>query len=199
MTTDSPAVDVRWMEACGVSKRYRQPLLEKLAGREQIAPYCDELKEHCDEGTGLLLIGGIHSGKTMGLAYIVLRARQELPGSSTVVMATAEHLFDRLCQSPKNLDALAKVALLLIDDLGCQYHPDWGFERFEVLVEARYAEGRATCVATKLSAAELEDSLIMARIMSRWREVMELVLLPEGEQPYSRAERRAEMREAGLL
>lgn len=199
MTTDSPAVDARWMEACGVSKRYRLPLLEKLAGREQIAPYCDELKGHCNEGTGLLLIGGIHSGKTMGLAYIVLRARQELPGSSTVVMATAEHLLDRLCQSPKSLDALAKVTLLLIDDLGCQYHPGWGFERFEVLVEARYAEGRATCVATKLSVDELEDSLIMPRIMSRWWDVLQIVVLPEVDRRQTREERRAEMREAGLL
>ena len=168
-----------WMERCGVLKLYRHPEPHMVKEREKIDAYCDHMEENCEEGLGLLLTGGIGSGKTMALSYIVSRARLALPRSAIVVMAIAHQIFDWLCHDPARLQSLTRPDLLLIDDLGSKYRPDWGFSCFEGLVEQRYAMQRATCVSSSLSVAALDDAELLARVMSRWREVLTSVVLPE--------------------
>jgi len=46
---------------------------------------------------------------------------------------------------------------------------------------------RATCVSSSLSVAVLEDELLLARVMSRWREVLTSVVLPEKDRRKPRA------------
>jgi len=198
MTTEAD-VQARWMERCGVAKRYREPLCEHLPGRGEIVAYCDRLKANCEEGRGLMLIGGHGTRRTMGLAYIVSEARTALPGSSVVLMTNIHKINGQLRHHPDALAALANVTLLLIDDFGGEHRPDWGFERFDALVEERYSQQRATCVGTKVAVEELENVPLLSRVMSRWGEVMTTVVLPKVDHRQTTEERREELREAGYL
>lgn len=126
-----------------------------------------ELKE---QGKGLLLYGGVGSGKTFA-ACEVANALIDLGYSVLVtnfarLSNTLQGMFDGRQQY---IDSLNRFSLLVIDDLAAERDTEYMQETVYNIIDARYRAGLPMIITTNLTGAQLKspDSISKERIYSR--------------------------------
>jgi len=162
------------MVQIGVGERYLEASLDRVAAtiRPRIADYIEHIREHVNNGTGLLIAGGTGTGKTCILALVARAALLER--IRDVAWAYSSSLMADL--HSKGDDAQIRVErwrdarLALLDDFGGAYASEWGVPQFDALVEARYSRHLATCISTNAVPQELVQNPLWQRAVSRWRE-----------------------------
>jgi DNA replication protein DnaC len=166
------AVEEAW-ERVGVGRRYWGSTLEGIPSencRNAVARYCEDIATQVSIGRGLILAGGVGSGKTSILAVIARAAAQARPRLDALFFY-APALFDALHKDDREAVGRARsCALLLLDDFTTQYATDWTISRFDALSEHRYSRQLATCVSSNLTLRELGKVETWARAVDRWRE-----------------------------
>lgn len=111
-----------------------------------------------------------------GIAY--LAAEQSYRASYASAPALLRFLRDGFKDDTENarMLALQLVDLLVLDDLGAEYHRaegDWSDQTLFELINARYLYGRATVITSNLPIADLPlDTRTKSRIRGRSREVL---------------------------
>lgn len=111
-----------------------------------------------------------------GIAY--LAAEQGYRASYASAPALLRFLRDGFKDDSENarMLALQVVDLLILDDLGAEYHRsegDWADQTLFELVNARYLYSRATIITSNLSIADLPlDTRTKSRICGRAREIL---------------------------
>jgi len=161
----------RFLRGLGFGARHDSPRLERVPAepRQAISAYLEQVAEQVGAGIGLLLTGGAGSGKTSVLGLVALAY-----GSRAASYRTAGDLFSALHERGRGEEAVAAAAetpLLLLDDFGAAYESEWAIAQFDRIVDARYRELRATCIATNLRPEQLAAQPQWARAVSRWREM----------------------------
>jgi len=154
----------------GVSVNAYEPRTEEQrAAKQQAVDYVVGLAENLKAGVGLTLWGPPGSGKTH-LVVAVLMAALERKLSGYFV--TEDGVFDRFrenwgepAEEVKFLRLLQTVRFLVIDDMGIRKPTDYVSDRYEAIINTRYAEGLPTIVTTNRDPAQLAE--VYPRQMSR--------------------------------
>ncbi|MDX6449239.1 MAG: replication protein DnaC [Gaiellaceae bacterium] len=135
----------------------------------ELRAYVRDIDANIDSGRSLWLAGDPGTGKT-ALAMIV--SKTAIDAGRTVAIYSCPQLLGVIRESIDTggvldfLERLTEVDLLQIDDLGAEHRTDWVLEQLYSIINARYAERRATIFTTNLSRDELSTQ-IGERIVSR--------------------------------
>lgn len=184
----------KWLTRCGVGERYWNATRERLREPEAVLAYLDSLPERVSAGRGLVLLGGVGVGKTAALALLAREAEGHISGAwYTTVTRLMAHLLRgtemRLEWVPRRgpgpYDNYAREEavdpkcwpLLLLDEFGAAYESDYAMAAFEDYLGWRYDHRLATCVAANLTPAQIRQNQHYARMVDRWRETCEVVVI----------------------
>lgn len=157
----------------GLLPRYHTATVDRLnpAVRKEVVAYLRDLDEHITRGHGLLLLGGLGTGKTMALGLIAMRADEI---GVRFGFAHAGDVYSAMRRrdpaAHEYLDGLRRAKLLLFDEFASPFTSDLTIGDLEALFEHRHAAMRATCIATQLSVERLKALPEWARIYDRLRE-----------------------------
>ncbi len=157
---------------------------EERPGTEEALRLCRDLVDRYqawrEEGKGILLVGGVGSGKThLAAACVRGLTAQAIPCLFVPVPEYLDRL--RLSYRKDHQDTeqveheAASVAVVVLDDLGSERSPsdergDWARERLYVLVNSRYEALRPTIITTNCDRDALEARL-GARLVDRLDEM----------------------------
>ena len=146
-------------------------------GNEKLTNMAKRYVEHFDEfrkdGKGLLLHGGVGTGKTY-LACMIANALIDkgypvLVTNFARVLSTLQGTFDK----QEYLDSLNQFKLLIIDDLGIERDTGYAKEQVFNIIDSRYRAGLPMIITTNLSMkklateSELADKRVYDRILER--------------------------------
>lgn len=135
--------------------------------------YADRFDLMLAKNQGLLLWGGMGTGKTFSAACIA----NALLGKGVSVVMTS---FVRLLGMSKGFDIdgdmlgfLNHAQLLVIDDLGAERSTDFALEKVYSIIDSRYSAGLPMILTTNLRLAEMQSTadLRYARVYERILEV----------------------------
>lgn len=144
--------------------------------------YTDEWEEMLKENTGILFYGTKGAGKTFyaSCIYNELKSRRVLVG-----FTSAPNLMNILGKWDKTeiFDALARVQLLVLDDLGAERDNSYSAELMYSAIDARYKTGKPTIITTNLDFEEMksEKDLWRSRIYDRVEEMCPIPLKMQAE------------------
>ena len=142
-----------------------QPILFQIAKK-----YVENFEELKKEGKGLLLYGGVGTGKTYAAASIAnALVDKEIPAMVTNFARIANKLQEKLDKRQAFLDRLNKFDLLVIDDLGAERSTDFMQEIVYNVVDSRYRSGLPMIITTNLSLDTIKnpDNTAESRIYDR--------------------------------
>lgn len=116
------------------------------------------------DNRGLLLFGGVGTGKTYTAACI---ANELLSQGVSVVMTSLVKLIENGISD--FCSRLAAIDLLILDDLGAERSTDYALEQVYNIVDSRYRAGLPVIYTTNLTLEELKNPADMryARIYDR--------------------------------
>ena len=135
--------------------------------------YVDHFDAMCKDGKGLLLYGGVGTGKTY-IACMIANALIDkgypvLVTNFARVLSTLQGTFDK----QEYLDSLNQFKLLIIDDLGIERDTGYAKEQVFNIIDSRYRAGLPMIVTTNLTIqklateGDLADKRVYDRILER--------------------------------
>ena len=144
---------------------------EKLS--DMAKRYVDNFKEFYKDGKGLLLYGGVGTGKTY-IACMIANALIDkgypvLVTNFSRILSTLQGTFDK----QEYLDSLNQFKLLVIDDLGIERDTGYAKEQVYNIIDSRYRAGLPMIITTNLTMqklateTELADKRVYDRIIER--------------------------------
>ena len=141
----------------------------------KLCAYVEQFPEMLKSGAGLLLWGGVGTGKTFLAACV---ANALLDRSIPVLMPVTGELLNQLMgiyPSERNafLKSLNAYSLLILDDLGMEHSSEFAMTQMFNIVDGRYRTGKPLIVTTNLTLQELKHppDLAHARIYDRLLEM----------------------------
>ena len=141
----------------------------------KLRAYAQQFPEMLKSGAGLLLWGGVGTGKTFLAACV---ANALLDRSIPVLMTGTGKLLNALMgiyPSERNafLESLNAYSLLILDDLGMEHSSEFAMSQMFNIVDGRYRTGKPLIVTTNLTLQELKHppDLAHARIYDRLLEM----------------------------
>ena len=141
----------------------------------KLRAYVEQFPEMLKSGAGLLLWGGVGTGKTFLAACV---ANALLDRSIPVLMTGTGKLLIALMgiyPSERNafLESLNAYSLLILDDLGMEHSSEFAMSQMFNIVDGRYRTGKPLIVTTNLTLQELKHppDLAHARIYDRLLEI----------------------------
>ena len=135
--------------------------------------YVANFDDFCKDGKGLLLYGGVGTGKTY-IACMIANALIDkgypvLVTNFARVLSTLQGTFDK----QEYLDSLNQFKLLIIDDLGIERDTGYAKEQIFNIVDSRYRSGLPMIITTNLTMqklateSDLADKRVYDRILER--------------------------------
>ena len=135
--------------------------------------YVDHFNEFRKDGKGLLLYGGVGTGKTY-IACMIANALIDkgypvLVTNFARVLSTLQGTYDK----QEYLDSLNQFQLLIIDDLGIERDTGYAKEQVFNIIDSRYRAGLPMIITTNLTMqklateSDLADKRVYDRILER--------------------------------
>ena len=141
----------------------------------KLRAYAEQFPEMFKSGAGLLLWGGVGTGKTFLSACV---ANALLDRSIPVLMPVTGDLLNKLMgiyhsERSNFLKSLNAYSLLILDDLGMEHSSEFAMSQMFNIVDGRYRTGKPLIVTTNLTLQELKHppDLVHARIYDRLLEM----------------------------
>lgn len=184
----------RWLspeEVAGVPVEFRDKTFGDVEQRDNpknfnevvagVKTFVERLEGALARGEGLVLCGTVGTGKTL-LASLVAIEAIRLAGCMNVLQVEAHQFFESLKPSndhhkresrgyhrtaTKPKDQYGSVTLLIIDDLGAEYHTDWAQVELDHLITSRHNNRLSTCITSNVLSAEEFETTYGARIADR--------------------------------
>ena len=146
-------------------------------GNEKLTNMAKRYVENFDtlykEGKGLLLFGGVGTGKTyiacMIANALIDKSYPVLVTNFARILSTLQGTFDK----QEYLDSLNQFKLLVIDDLGIERDTGYAKEQVFNIIDSRYRAGLPMIITTNLTMqklateSELADKRVYDRILER--------------------------------
>lgn len=133
---------------------------------DAVKRYADEWQENLRAGKGLLLCGGVGSGKT----FLAVAAANEIVKQSSVYVSELSTLARDAGDFNKDMDRIIEnVGLLVIDDIGVERSSEYVMENAYAIINGRYKTGLPVICTTNLTPRELviSGTSVKARIYDR--------------------------------
>lgn len=136
--------------------------------------YVSNWEQVYQDNIGLLLWGGVGTGKSFGAACI---ANALIDKSVPACMVNLSSVLNALTNFQGNrneyIQGLTQYSLLVLDDFGMERRTDFATEQIFNLIDERYRSGKPLVVTTNLSLSTLKNppSLESARIYDRLLEM----------------------------
>lgn len=169
--------------------------------RAALADYLGALPRAAERGLGLVLEGGMGTGKTSALALIAEAAGRTFglydaascsglyptyrPQVRYLLMPQlARFLMERVAgvegqtRWRDEFDILKRAKFLLIDEFNAFYMDEYGTDKYLELMDERFSDRRVTCVALNGALADLRGHAIQARIIEKMKPKMILLRFP---------------------
>ena len=135
--------------------------------------YVNNFGDFCKDGKGLLLYGGVGTGKTY-IACMIANALIDkgypvLVTNFARILSTLQGTFDK----QEYLDSLNQFKLLIIDDLGIERDTGYAKEQVFNIIDSRYRAGLPMVITTNLTMqqlateTDLADKRVYDRILER--------------------------------
>lgn len=120
--------------------------------------YADKWEDMKRENIGLLLYGGVGTGKTYGAACIANHLIEQFIPACIINLSTVLNSMGGFQREDKNtyIDALMQYHLLVLDDFGMERQTEYALEQVFNVIDARYRSGKPLIITTNLSLAELK-------------------------------------------
>lgn len=118
--------------------------------------YADNFNAMLEKNQGLLLWGGVGTGKTFSAACI---ANALLDSGISVVMTSFAKLLgtsNGFCINEDMITELNCAKLLIIDDLGAERSTDFALEKVYSIIDSRYSAGLPMILTTNLDLQEMQ-------------------------------------------
>lgn len=180
-TTDST------LEKYGIYKRYKDVTFEALEEKgipEQVKEptakakaYAKNIRARLKDGAGLILRGGVGTGKTTLSVCIMREAlKQDVRAYFLSLPSLASGLLSRKDAEERSKfnHKINTVPLLVIDDLGAETEQRWVVNRIEELINERTNRSLPTIVTTNLRNEELTERYTR-RTLDRIRSFCEVI------------------------
>lgn len=182
----------------GLGRRYAVASWDEISPAllEPCRAYCEDLPRHVADGRGLVLVGGVGTGKSHAMALVADRALDhQIAWARTRTDDGDGELLTRPCavewvaapvlyrilhrpgdgDNPERIGEFERADMLFIDDFDRLYAHEWQVMQFEALMEVRYSERRATCMTlNSLRVLQVPD---LERTLDRLEECSVVVLL----------------------
>ena len=133
--------------------------------------YVEHWEEMQESNTGLLLWGGVGTGKTFFAGCIANGLiEQGVPVMMTNFARILNTLTDlRSEERSRFIDSMNEYPLLILDDLGIERNSEFALEQVFNVIDSRYRSGKPLIVTTNLTLNELKNpvDLAHARIYDR--------------------------------
>ena len=142
---------------------------------EKVKRYADHWEQMQQDGTGLLLFGGVGTGKSYAAGCL---ANALLDQGHSVGFVGLSDVVNRLqgcfgTDREKYLKELLKPELLILDDLGAERSTSFGKEQVFDVVNKRTLSGRPLVVTTNIplkimqAAEDIQDRRIFDRVLEK--------------------------------
>lgn len=118
-----------------------------------------------DPRPNLVLLGPVGTGKS-GTAVLACDAEWNSRGHAMEFWPSVELLDGLRPDGALTVDRLARVARLIVDDLGAEKPTEWAMERLYALLNRRWLDERATIVTSNLTPEQLREA-VGERLYSR--------------------------------
>lgn len=156
----SGVADRKWHE-CTFAKDDRQD----AETSDKCMRYAENFDEMLRSDTGLLLYGGVGTGKTFLAACI---ANALVDAGKYVLMVNLPSLIaamnaDYGAQREYYNDKITRAHLLILDDFGVERDTEFSIEQVYEIINARYKTGKPLIVTTNLSMQQLRDEPLIGR------------------------------------
>lgn len=134
--------------------------------------YVENFEKLAADGKGLLLFGGVGTGKTFAAACI---ANALIDKGVSCFVSSISRIINVAQNNEANggkqayLDNLNRFDLLVLDDLASERDTEYMLEMVQTIIDARYRSGRPMIVTTNLTGEELKhpEDMRKQRIYSR--------------------------------
>ena len=131
--------------------------------------YADDFERFYADNQGLLFVGLPGTGKTYAATAI---ANALIEKGVSVILTSMSKIMARIDSDEDEmdmLDALKRVRLLVLDDMGAERNTAYGMEKAFSVINARYESGRPMIVTTNLTGKELtkQDDIGRRRLYER--------------------------------
>lgn len=131
--------------------------------------FVNQFDRMCEDGRGLLLYGGVGTGKSYTAAAI---ANSLLEKMRPVIMTSFIRLLEEMSGYESNAAYLARLnqaQLLIIDDLGAERGSDYALEKVYDIVDSRYRSKKPMILTTNLDPQGMQScsDIRYARIYDR--------------------------------
>lgn len=135
------------------------------AASEKCRRYAENFDEMYQTDTGLLLYGGVGTGKTFLAACI---ANALVDEGRYVLMVNLPSLIAAMNadygeQREYYNDKISRAHLLILDDFGVERDTEFSIEQVYEIINARYKTGKPLIVTTNLSMQQLRDEPLIGR------------------------------------
>lgn len=167
-----------------ISQTHRKARFDADDGQNQapmrtLRRYAERWDTMYSENIGLLLYGGVGTGKSFGAACV---ANHLIDRKTAVCMVNLSSVLNSIAgyqSEDKNsyIADLMRYPLLILDDVGMERQTEYALEQVFNVIDARYRSGMPLIITTNLSLAELKAprSRDHARIYDRILEMCQPV------------------------
>lgn len=163
-----------WQEVlsrCGIGRRFWDCTFKKMENKvipQEVAGQYAKVKDyfaHIDEnvknGIGLILKGKVGTLKT-SMAIAVIQEYVKAEKGSCFFVSMVSMLDDIFTMKDRNKDEwiryeekIRNTGILVIDDLGAEYHQEWVLSKVDSIICSRYNHMKPIIITTNLSNVEL--------------------------------------------
>ncbi|QDR80214.1 IstB-like ATP binding protein [Sporomusa termitida] len=127
----------------------------------QVKQYIANMQENRESGIGMVLKGPVGTMKTsMAVAVLVEHLKAGHSGLFVPMVSMLDNIFTMKARNKEEWlayeERIRNTGLLVLDDLGAEYHQEWVLSKVDAIISERYNRMQPIIITTNLSADELK-------------------------------------------
>lgn len=177
------------LEKRGIYRRYWNCSFEELEQRgipvqvqsqyAQVKQYVANMQENWDAGIGMILKGPVGTMKTsMAVAVLIEYLKAGHSGLFVPMVSMLDNIFTMKARNKDEWlayeERIRNTGLLVLDDLGAEYHQEWVLSKVDAIISERYNRMKPIIITTNLTNAEIKGKYA-ERVYDRLKNVSKVI------------------------